>query len=262
MFFEQENVGFMILDVMELSYGKCTTHNTNRNYHALSFRFCSNAEIDYYSDKDKRGYSYHLTDNSVTYVPANTSYTRISEYDNMIVVHFSCFGRENKDIEYFYPKEPHCYAENFKKILEIWKERESSYKLRAAAVLYEIFADAHAENRPIITQNPIINDSVEYVLNNFSDPNISVAALAKIAHISEAYFRRLFKAEYNISPKKYISKLRIKYAAELIATGYYRLPQVAEMSGFSDYRYFSVEFKRRMGCSPSKYAYTYPPFKN
>ena len=89
----------------------------------------------------------------------------------------------------------------------------------------------------------------------------TVAYLAKTAHISEAYFRRLFKAEYNTSPKKYISKLRIKYASELIATGYYSLPQVAEMSGFSDYRYFSVEFKRHMGCSPSKYRYVGVPFE-
>ena len=261
MFFEQENIGFMILDVMGLNYGKAMTYNADRNYHALSFRFKANTEIEYFSDKDKRGYSYHLTDNSLAYFPANTPYTRRAEYDRMIVIHFSCFGYEYKDIEYFYPKEPLCYAENFKKILEIWQGREPSYKMRAASVLYEILADAHAENRPTITRNPLINDSVEYMLNNFSDPNISVAYLAKTAHISEAYFRRLFKAEYNTSPKKYISKLRIKYASELIATGYYSLPQVAEMSGFSDYRYFSVEFKRHMGCSPSKYRYVGVPFE-
>ena len=72
MFFEQENIGFMILDVMGLNYGKSTTHNFDRNYHALSFRFKANTEIEYFSDKDKRGYSYHLTENSLAYVPANT----------------------------------------------------------------------------------------------------------------------------------------------------------------------------------------------
>ncbi len=42
MFFEQENIGFMILDVMELNYGKAMTYNADRNYHALSFRFKAN----------------------------------------------------------------------------------------------------------------------------------------------------------------------------------------------------------------------------
>ena len=45
MFFEQENIGFIILDVMGLNYGKGTTHNIDRNYHALSFRFKANTEI-------------------------------------------------------------------------------------------------------------------------------------------------------------------------------------------------------------------------
>lgn len=255
MFFEQENIGFMILDVLELKYSRGITRNTDRNYHALSFRFKSDTEIGFFSDAEKCRRTYHLTDNSVAYVPANAEYTRISKYDKMIVVHFSCFGYEYKDIECFYPQNPLLYAENFRKILKIWEEKKTSYKMHAASVLYEILADAHSENRPMITKNPIINDSVEYLLNNFNNPEISVGALADIAHISEAYFRRLFKEEYNTSPKKYISKLRIKYASELIATGYYRLPQVAEMSGFSDYRYFSAEFKRHMGCSPSKYTY-------
>lgn len=255
MFFEQENIGFMILDVVELSYDKCTIYNVNRKYHALSFRFDSNADIEFYSAENKCNKTYHLKENSLTYVPSNTTYTRTASYDKMIVVHFSYFGPECKNIDFFYPKEPQKYIENFKKLLKLWKEKKTAYKMHAASVFYEILADAYSENRPMLTKNHIINDSVQYMFNNYNDPEISIKQLASISYISETYFRRLFKEEYNISPKKYISKLRIKYAAELIVTGYYTLPQVAEMSGFTDYRYFSVEFKRCMGCSPSKYKY-------
>lgn len=257
MFFELENFGFMILDVMQLKYGKGITYNTNRNYHALSYRFRADTEIKFGSNTKNEPFSYHITDNSLAYFPANTSYTRISEYDEMIVIHFSCFGGESKKIEYFYPKNPVCYMENFRKILRIWQEKGTSYKMRAAAVLYDVFADTYSENRPMLTKNRIINDSVEYMINNFNNYDISVGKLASIAHISEQYFRRLFKEEYNISPKKYIIKLRIKYASELIATGYYQLPQVCEMCGFNDYRYFSTEFKRQMGCTPSRYVYNF-----
>ena len=34
--------------------------------------------------------------------------------------------------------------------------------------------------------------------------------------MSEVYFRKLFKAEYGISPQKYIIKLRLEKASELI----------------------------------------------
>ena len=256
MFFEQENVGFMILDVLELNDEKSRTHNINRKYHALSLRFKADADIEFYSAENKCRKSYHLNKNTIVYIPANTPYTRTAIYDKMIVVHFSCFGYERGDIDFFYPKDPTKYIDNFQRLLKIWKEKKPAYKMRAASVFYEILADAYSENRPMLTKNHMLNNSVEYMLNNYTDPEISIGRLADIAHISEAYFRRLFKEEYKTSPKKYISELRIKYAAGLIVTGYYSLPQIAEMSGFNDYRYFSVEFKRRMGCSPSKYKFS------
>ena len=75
--------------------------------------------------------------------------------------------------------------------------------------------------------------------------------------MTEVYFRKLFKEEYGISPQKYIIGLRLQNAAGLMATGYYSLKEVAAMSGYQDYRYFSVEFKRKYGVSPSAYAYNY-----
>jgi AraC-like DNA-binding protein len=71
--------------------------------------------------------------------------------------------------------------------------------------------------------------------------------------MSEVYFRRLFKEEYGVSPQKFIIDLRIQNAVALISTGYYSLKEVALMSGYSDYKYFSIEFKKAMGVSPSQY---------
>ena len=75
--------------------------------------------------------------------------------------------------------------------------------------------------------------------------------------MTEVYFRKLFKQEYGVSPQKYIIDLRMQNAVGLIATGYYSLKDVAAMSGYNDYRYFSVEFKRKYGVSPSEYSYNY-----
>ncbi|MBQ4150610.1 MAG: helix-turn-helix transcriptional regulator, partial [Clostridia bacterium] len=65
--------------------------------------------------------------------------------------------------------------------------------------------------------------------------------------------RKIFKAEYGISPQKYIINLRIQKATELIETGDYSLKEVALLSGYNDYKYFSAEFKRLLGVSPSEY---------
>ena len=74
-----------------------------------------------------------------------------------------------------------------------------------------------------------------------------------MCNISEVYFRRIFKKEFGISPQKYIVSLRIQNAKALIDAGYFSLQEVAYLSGYSDYKYFSVEFKRVMGASPSEY---------
>ena len=83
---------------------------------------------------------------------------------------------------------------------------------------------------------------------------LSISEVAKRSFVSEVYFRRLFKEEYGTSPQKYIAKLRIQNALALISSGYYSLGEVALLSGFGDYKYFSVEFKKAVGVSPSTYA--------
>ena len=86
---------------------------------------------------------------------------------------------------------------------------------------------------------------------------LTIADVAKRSFMSEVYFRKLFREEYGTSPQKYIVNLRIQNAAGLISTGYYSLKEVALMSGYNDYKYFSVEFKRIMGASPSEYFYNF-----
>jgi two-component system response regulator YesN len=76
--------------------------------------------------------------------------------------------------------------------------------------------------------------------DNYRNYDLTIAEIAQQSFISEVYFRKLFKQQYGISPRKYIIKLRIQTAMELIATGYYSLQEVAEKVGYRDYKYFSV----------------------
>lgn len=75
--------------------------------------------------------------------------------------------------------------------------------------------------------------------------------------MSEVYFRKLFKKEFNTSPKKYVIDSRIKHAVSLINSGLYTLKEIASLCGYTDYKYFSVEFKKMTGKSPSEYTYSF-----
>lgn len=251
MFFEKEMIYFNILDVMELDQSEINLFNSGRNFNALSFRIRSDAVLK------TEAKEYVMRDGSVAFVPARLDYARVAGADRLIVIHFNATNYQAKEIECFESTHPDRLELLFGRILECWRGKEIGYKYQCAAILYEIFAECYTQNfRP---QQSIskIRASVDYILESYTNPELTVGEAAKRSFMSEVYFRRLFKAEYGTSPQKYIVDLRIQHAAGLISTGYYSLKEVALMSGYNDYKYFSVEFKRIIGISPSEYSYNY-----
>ncbi len=82
---------------------------------------------------------------------------------------------------------------------------------------------------------------------------INVNAIAARLRLDRSYFSTLFKKEVGVSPIAYLSELRLKKAAELIAD-YGQSPTTAAISvGYPDYCHFSKAFKQRFGCSPRHY---------
>ena len=251
LFFEKENISFNLLDVLELDQGNIDIFNTKRNFNALSFRFQSDTVIQ--TEKSEC----HLSDNFITYFPARLDYRRISKIDKLIVVHFESSNYVTKDIEYFKPRECEALAEFFREILLCWNKKEIGYKHRCSALLYEILAECYTQNYKKEPQSSKIQASVDYIHRNYKSCDLSIKEIADKSFMSEVYFRKLFKEQYGTSPQKYIISLRIQNAAELIMSGYYSLKEIAYMSGYRDYKYFSTEFKKLLGVSPSEYYYNY-----
>lgn len=251
MFFENETLSFNILDVLKLDQENVNLINRGRNFNALSFRFRSDTVLK--TEKNE----YHMKDNFVSYVPAGLDYIRQSKRDELIAIHFNTINYKARNIEYLIPKDPDVLSDLFQKILHCWNKKELGYKYKCSAILCEILAECYRQNYVHKSQNSKIQNSVEYLLKNFKNSDLSIKEVAEQSFISEVYFRKLFKEEYGISPQKYIIELRIQNAVTLISTGYYSLQEVAFMSGYSDYKYFSSEFKKIMGVSPSLFSYNY-----
>jgi len=67
-----------------------------------------------------------------------------------------------------------------------------------------------------------------------------------------AHLFNAFKARTGLSPKQYLTKIRIDKAKELLA-GPLTIDQIASSVGFNDALYFSRQFKKSTGMSPSEY---------
>lgn len=249
MFFEKEILSFNILDVMELKQKNVHSINRGRNFNALSFRF--HADIFLKTQTDE----YHMKDHFVSYVPSRLDYSRSGQIDELIAIHFDTTNYSTNHIEYFIPRDSETLAQLFRKILACWKKKEPGYKYQCSALLYEIFGECYSQNFTPKPQTSKIQNSVDYILKNYTNHELSLREISARSFMSEVYFRKLFKEEYGISPQKYIINLRIQNAVGLISTGYYSLKEVAYLSGYNDYKYFSVEFKKAKGLSPSEYLY-------
>ena len=251
MIFENNLLSLSILDVLRLEQGGVNSQNGGRNFDAISLRLRSDAILD------ANGRSVHADSGSLCYVPAHLDYKRSATVDELIVIHFRTADHVGREIELFIPDDFEKFRYLFESALEIWNLKDSGYMYRATGILYQIFAECNKAFAPCESRKSKIHSSVEYILENYRDPDLTVSEIAKRSFMSEVYFRRLFKLEFGTSPQKYIIDLRLRHAEMLMSTGYYSLSEVAFESGYADYKYFSSEFKRRNGVSPSKYFYKF-----
>lgn len=97
----------------------------------------------------------------------------------------------------------------------------------------------------------LFRKAVNYLNSNISGQP-SIPEIAYFCHISEAGIKRIFDKYAGIGIHKYLLRLKIKAAAELLQDGE-SVSTVAEKLGFHTQSYFSRAFKRETGISPSAF---------
>lgn len=155
-------------------------------------------------------------------------------------------------------KNPSDAVTYYRKAVEEWKKKGTGYKCRCKAQLYNVMAEIEKYCvSPYVpgAKAKIAEDAASYIRDNYADSeiNINMKELSQNANISYEYFRRIFENVFGVSPVKYLNKLRIDRAKELLNSGMYTVADVAFQSGFSDISYFSRFFKKETGLSPSEY---------
>lgn len=89
---------------------------------------------------------------------------------------------------------------------------------------------------------------------NLDDPEFAVAKLVDQIGMSQTALYRKVKALTGMTITDFIKSVRMKQAAALLAQNKLSIAEVAYTVGFSDRKYFSKEFKKQFGRSPSEFA--------
>ena len=104
----------------------------------------------------------------------------------------------------------------------------------------------------------IIKTIKAYIRQNLSDPSLSLKQISEnTLYMNADYVSKIFAKRTGEKFSTYVTRKRLDVARALLATGEYRINQIAEQAGFgSDAQYFCRIFKKATGMTPGEYAKT------
>ena len=82
---------------------------------------------------------------------------------------------------------------------------------------------------------------------------VSLSVLAEVFHLNPQYISQLFKSEIGVNFLPYLTNIRMEKAKKLLLSTSLSIAEVAEQSGYGDYRVFTKVFKKAEGVTPSQY---------
>ncbi len=93
----------------------------------------------------------------------------------------------------------------------------------------------------------------EIIERSLQDSNFNVDILCSAINMSRSSFYNKIKVLTDQAPADFIRSIKLTRAAELLRSKRYNISEVADMTGFSDAKYFREVFKKHYNMSPSKY---------
>lgn len=196
------------------------------------------------------------SENMLTFIPAGCAYeTEIVKAGEMLIMHFWTAEGNARFCDHPFSLSP-THTENFLNLflrgIRHAQAEETAYNVLADA--YRLLAETNAaffQKAPL--PNTRMQACKQYLDAHVCDAELRISELAARYGSSEVYFRNTFKKYYNTTPLDYIKQRRMEIACQLLRTKLYTVAEVATRAGFDSISYFSSEFRRMTGSSPSEY---------
>lgn len=97
-----------------------------------------------------------------------------------------------------------------------------------------------------------IEPAINYIRENFREMIVMKEVAAK-AHMSVRQLERRFQEILKMSPREFITKLRMKTACEMLSLSDEPILNIALSLGFYDQSSFTLQFRQHMGAPPLQY---------
>lgn len=134
-------------------------------------------------------------------------------------------------------------------------EKPDDYSLDAirakVAELFLLIARESKKAHPEKPESPMVEKAVAYIRKHYSE-SVTLQDVAQLCFVSREHLCRVFKKETGFGFTEYLNIYRMQKAnAMLTENPKLRISQVATNCGFSDSNYFSKQYKKLYGTSPT-----------
>lgn len=151
-------------------------------------------------------------------------------------------------------------AELIRTILRIMREQENIYLEEARGLILALLVRVARWNTTLLEDgalhiadnSTIISPALDYISREPEHP-FRIKELARICHISETHFRRVFEEHMKMSPVKYINHIRIRRACYELKRTDDPINTIAAKSGFTTLSTFNRNFRQITGISPLQF---------
>jgi len=130
------------------------------------------------------------------------------------------------------------------------KNKEFLLDLYAQELVYHLIQVKMIQQVINLEHDNPIHKSIKYVQNHIMEP-ISISQLAYGLNMSEANFSNSFKKIMGITPKEYITNLKLIKARDMLKNQ--NVTEVAYDLGYDNISHFIALFKSKYGITPKQY---------
>lgn len=198
-------------------------------------------------------------------IPSDHRYFFPEDSERWEFIHITLYGDEaTKTFNFMNEKAGHIISfspesEPIKLLLSIFQEavdKNITDAYQSSALSYsfimELYRFSQNTGASINKWPEQISKAILFAQKHFDQP-IGLDDMVDASGLSKYHFTRLFHQTTSTTPLKYLTKIRIDQAIELLRRSTLSIDEIAYKVGYSNGNYFSKVFNKKVGMPPSQF---------
>ena len=155
--------------------------------------------------------------------------------------------------EILYLREMHSISQKIAELISTFQKKKLHFELELSGILLSILVECLRFSKITVPrQHNVVNDILQYIHEHYNLPLTNQEIAMRFGY-NKNYISELIKISTGLPLHKYVLRIRINRAIELLENSKKNIGEIAEDCGFYDLYHFSKSFKAITGIPPSKY---------